>query len=131
MEHIKSMKEGDGSSRSRKGVIAVDFDGVIHGYSKGYQNGVIYDDPVPGAREAMEKIKSLGYKVWIFSARDNEQAIKEYLEKNNIHFDRVHMGRKPPSAEIFIDDRAINFSGDWDKTLQEVQTFVPWLKKNK
>lgn len=29
--------------------ISIDFDGVIHQYSKGWQNGEIYDPPIRGA----------------------------------------------------------------------------------
>ena len=33
--------------------IAVDFDGFIHKYSKGWHDGSIYDEPVEGAAEAL------------------------------------------------------------------------------
>lgn len=42
-----------GRYRKVSRTIAVDFDGVIHKYSKGWQNGSIYDEPVEGAKEAL------------------------------------------------------------------------------
>lgn len=123
------MKLNEEQEKPKQGVIAVDFDGVIHGYSKGWQKGLIYDEPVPGAKEGMENLKKLGYKIWIFSARLEDTGIKEYMEKWQIPYDRIHMGRKPMQAEMFIDDRAINFSGNWTATLEEVKTFVPWTKR--
>jgi methionine salvage enolase-phosphatase E1 len=52
--------------------IAVDFDGVIHGYSEGYKDGSIYDDPVEGVAEAMRKMKEEGHKIYIFTTRTNK-----------------------------------------------------------
>jgi len=40
--------------------IAVDFDGVIHKYSKGWHNGQIYDGPVPGCYDAMCLLRDRG-----------------------------------------------------------------------
>jgi hypothetical protein len=117
----ESLKKGD--------VIAVDFDGVIHGYSKGWQKGIIYDAPVPGCKEALEQLRTAGYKIWVFSARQEEAGIKEYMEKNDLPYDRIHMGRKPMQAALFIDDKAITFTGNWDQTLKDVENFLPWTKK--
>jgi hypothetical protein len=34
----------------------MDFDGVIHKYSKGWLDGSIYDEPMEGAKEQLAKI---------------------------------------------------------------------------
>ncbi|MEO0641374.1 MAG: hypothetical protein AAFY70_16695 [Bacteroidota bacterium] len=52
--------------------IAIDFDGVLHLYSKGWNGGEIYDPPVPGAKEAMQKLKAQGHTLYIFSTRSNK-----------------------------------------------------------
>src|SRR5690606_42044179 len=36
--------------------VAVDFDGVIHAYSRGWQDGSIYDEPVPGAVDGLRQL---------------------------------------------------------------------------
>jgi hypothetical protein len=51
--------------------IAIDFDGVIHGYSKGWNGGAIYDPPVPGVKEALDALKAEGHYLMIFSTRTN------------------------------------------------------------
>ena len=57
-------------ARKRRYSIAVDFDGVIHRYGKGWHDGTIYDEPIEGAREALARIHQR-YKVVIFSTRVN------------------------------------------------------------
>jgi hypothetical protein len=52
--------------------IAVDFDGVIHRYSRGWQGGAIYDGAVPGAIEGLMRLLLAGYRVVIFTTRCNE-----------------------------------------------------------
>jgi len=49
--------------------VALDFDGVIHKYSKGWHDGTIYDDPIEGAFEYMKSLMEEGYCVFILSTR--------------------------------------------------------------
>jgi hypothetical protein len=36
--------------------IAVDFDGVIHDFSKGWHDGTCYGDPLPGSLDALRSL---------------------------------------------------------------------------
>jgi mitochondrial fission protein ELM1 len=138
--------------------IAIDFDGVIHKYSKGWQDGKCYDIPVDAVFEAIRKIFDEGHSVFIFSTRSPKQ-IKRWMKENTYESDYVHNGmgadpddycypkfgftvkvipfwkkfwneknvvgitkRKLP-AHCYIDDRAINFKGDWEQTLTEIKNF--------
>jgi len=111
--------------------IAVDFDGVIHKYSEGWKDGTIYDDPIPGAFEAIKSFMESGYAVFIHSTR-NEFQIAEWMNQqtdkfqtfpldegmlnngkffNNTNF--VGVTNKKLPAQYYIDDRAIRFPGSW------------------
>ncbi len=59
--------------------IAIDFDGVIHAYSKGWQDGTVYDDNVKGVFTAIRQMFDAGYSVFIFSTRSPKQ-IKKWLQ---------------------------------------------------
>jgi len=125
-ELIRLMGEGkiklDGTDFYGKKTLAVDFDGVIHRYSKGWLDGEIYDKPVEGAREALQKL-SEDYRIVVFSARaktpEGRKSIKKWLEKHKIPFDEI-TSNKPP-AFAYIDDRAIRFES-WGKTLKALET---------
>ncbi|MFJ9114445.1 hypothetical protein ACIRJO_02730 [Streptomyces sp. NPDC102394] len=52
--------------------VAVDFDGVVHGYSRGWADGTIYDPPLPGAIDALHLLMD-EHPVFIFTTREPEQ----------------------------------------------------------
>ena len=93
--------------------IAIDFDGVIHQYSRGWCDGSCYDRPMEGSIEALKKLKRR-YKIIIFTARDDLEAVECWFED--------HMGwapeitNKKPKAFVYIDDRAIRFT-NWKDIL--------------
>src|SRR5687767_3473124 len=99
--------------------IAVDFDGVIHRYGKGWHDGSVYDEPMPGAREALARIHQR-YRVVILTTRVNpglhggdEQlaSVEAWLERRGFvkgeHYDEVTHEKVP--ALVYIDDRALHF----------------------
>lgn len=51
---------------------AVDFDGVIHAYSRGWQDGTIYDEPAEGALEGLRTAMTWD-AVFVLTSRDPEQ----------------------------------------------------------
>lgn len=106
-----------------KKTIAIDFDGVIHKYSRGWADGTIYDKPMEGAKTAMAQLVKKGFKVIIFTTRLSTrysgkeeyiiiEEMFEWLEKygfkQEIHFHDMTC-EKPP-AMVYIDDRAIRFT---------------------
>lgn len=103
--------------------IGVDFDGVIHKCSKGYYDGTIYDEPVEGAYEALERLSSQ-YTVIMYTAkakpdrglvngRNGTELVWEWLEKHDMAKFVNKVTAEKPRAVCYIDDKAIEFT-DWD-----------------
>src|SRR6266540_4074984 len=112
--------------------IAVDFDGVIHAYSRGWQDGSIYDEPMPGAFDALRTLMER-YAVFIHTTRNAEQVARWindqqgppvcYGSADRIEFWNTQgvllvTDRKLP-AVAYIDDRAIRFES-WPQTLDDL-----------
>ena len=103
----------------KKKTIAIDFDGVIHRYSKGWQGmGNAYDPPNPGAVAAIKELNQRGYRLVVFSSR-NVDIIKEWLSKHDLseYFDEITNTKIP--ARVYIDDRGYRFTS-WEKTMEEL-----------
>jgi hypothetical protein len=103
--------------------IAIDFDGVIHKYSKGWLDGSIYDEPNEGCFEALQELFNLGYELVIYTCRANDPVgaeqmavwMQEQMKKTNTAFNFSYTAYKPV-AKCYIDDRAIRFL-NWRDTL--------------
>ena len=114
--------------RDKRPVICLDFDGVIHRHLLGWHGrGVIPDVPVDGAQEAIKRLRRR-FVVVVHSGRcaseDGIAAIERWLVKHGIHVDMVCATK--PLAEVYVDDRAIQFKGNWDATMREIMAFRHW-----
>jgi len=110
-------------------VIAIDFDKVIHKCSKGFHDGTIYDDPVEGTKEALEKLSSK-YTLVIFTCKaradrpkingkTGSELIWEWLHKHDLAKYISDITGQKPRAKYYIDDKAIKFE-TWEQTLEEI-----------
>jgi hypothetical protein len=130
-------------------IVLVDFDGVIHSYSSGWQGiSIIQDDPVPGAIKFLtdhlpcpDELGAMapeyvGPIVQIFSARSRtwrgRRAMRTWLIRHGLHpsyfRERIlKLPRTKPAAFLTIDDRAICFTGSFPTT-NDMRTFTPWNK---
>jgi hypothetical protein len=100
--------------------IAIDFDGVIHKYSKGWQDGTIYDGVVPGAIGAINALLKAGYSVFIFSTRGPKQIKKWLREHHSNHL--LYMSQGDFMDQYYpmtkIDEQIINSEEDATAKLQ-------------
>lgn len=130
-----------------KPILAVDFDGVIHSYGKGWQDGVIYGEVVPGFFEWAERVRHQ-FKLVIYSSRsktaDGVTAMGLWLHEQRNKWLKAGGERHPtepleiefahekPAAWLTIDDRAIRFTGDWSDpalSAESMRAFKPWNVK--
>jgi hypothetical protein len=83
--------------------VALDFDGVIHRYSRGWQGGKIYDPPVLGAGDAVRVILDQE-AAFVFTAREDLHAVVEWIEKE---LGIPAIADSPVTARTFWNDRGI------------------------
>ncbi len=109
----------------KRRTVCVDFDGVIHSYLSGWQGeAVIADPPIHRVDLAISQLRK-NFRVVVYSARcrtpEGIQAIRAWLARNNIEVDDV-CEHKPP-AFVYVDDRAVHFTGNWEDTIQQIHQF--------
>lgn len=107
--------------------IAVDFDGVIHQYSQGWQDGSIYDPPMMGAEDGLRLLMER-FAVFIHTTRNTNDVAKWVTEKLHIptqtytceyvpmfwnERDAILVTNHKLPAVAYIDDRAHKFT-NWN-----------------
>ena len=108
-----------------KKTIMIDLDGVLDNYTH-------YTEEIPdiknGAREFIEQL-SKDYELILFTTRSPKLSV-EWLQQNKIdkYFKDVTNIKYP--AYIYIDDRTINFNGNYSKTLEEIKNFNVYWKNS-
>jgi hypothetical protein len=130
--NAQAIRKGSGGKEERtlRKTIAVDFDGVIHTYDRGWHDGTIYGEVMPGFREWLNRLPSEHFLVVVHTSRDEDE-VKLWLHGKGISLPVSN--RKPP-AWVVIDDRAIRFDGHWDDARLSVQSlhgFLPWNVRKK
>jgi len=76
--------------------------------------------PIKGAKKALEKLTEDGWKIIIYTSRgwSDYDKIEKWLIKHKIPFRRIVCGKL--FARYYIDDRAIEFRGDWNEVLDKI-----------
>ena len=110
--------------------LAIDFDGVIHNFDKGWYDGTCYGEPIEGSIEALKKL-SEKYNIIIFTGKalpdrplvngkTGKQLITEWMEKYNLlqYIDNITYSK--PRAEYYIDDKGIFFNNNWEEILNKI-----------
>lgn len=122
--------------------VAVDFDGVIHAYSRGWQDGSIYDDLMPGAIIGLSRLMQR-YAVFVHTTR-KPKPVARWIEQRSgygiectTQIDPLRPWRRGPfwnqqgvllvtnrklPAVAYIDDRGIRFE-TWEQALADLVTY--------
>ena len=112
-----------------KKTICIDFDGVIHDYSNGFQGEDVFGGMIPNANIGTSVLKEKGWTIIIFTTRKKTEKLKKWLEDNKITYDYINENPEQPertSGKVIADV----YNGRWDQWLiREIADFEPWQKR--
>jgi len=109
-----------------KKTILFDLDGVLNNYDGKYDKN--YIPTIKDGAYKLIKELSQDYKLVIFTARNSLIASKWIIENGLYEYVENVTNVKEP-AYLIIDDRCINFDGDYDKLRERIKDFEVWYKK--
>ena len=108
-----------------KKTILIDLDGVLNTYTGDFDENII--PPIKqGAYEFIKKLSET-YKIKIFTSR-NLFLVSKWLIKNNLEEYIEDVTNKKEPCYLIIDDRCINFDGNYQKTINHIEQFATWYQ---
>lgn len=121
------------STTYRPKLLAVDLDGTILQYDDIEKP---LGDPIEGIARELGAIKMSGWKIIVWTVRNNLDEIRAHLNKHMIPFDYINENPwQPPdgsakvAAHVYLDDRALTFNGDTQGLAEKILNFKPWYKE--
>jgi hypothetical protein len=131
-------------SDDRRPILALDFDGVVFRYSRGWQGGELYEGATEGFFDWALRASEV-FRLVIFSSRSRTTegiiAMEDWLNAQMAIW-AAASGKRPtlsfefsdhkPPAFITVDDRCIRFDGDWSAPALDpgaLRLFKPWTAK--
>jgi hypothetical protein len=119
-------------------ILCVDFDGVIHSYTSGWQGAeVVSDEPVEGAFEFLARAAA-HFNVHVYSSRTSQEgglwAMARWFKRHGWPagkegvLEGLTFPRSKPAAFLTIDDRCYHFQGKWPDP-EQLRSFEPWHEK--
>ena len=109
-----------------KKTILFDLDGVLNTYDGKYDKNNI--PPIKDGAYKLIKELSEDYKIVIFTTRNSLIASKWIIENGLDEYVENVTNVKEP-AYLIIDDRCINFNGNYEELKSKIKDFEVWYKR--
>ncbi len=110
----------------KKKTLLIDLDGVLNDYDGHYNHDFI--PPLRGgAREFVSSIAK-NYDIKLFTCRNKLLAAK-WLRENGLEVYITDITDVKEPCWLYIDDRCINFNGNFGELAASIDEFEPWYKQ--
>lgn len=115
-----------GQEKKVSETISIDLDGVLNNYEKYDKNSI--PEIRKGAKEFIKELYYNGYELILFTNRKPLLESK-WLIENDLDKYFSDVTNVKPIATIYIDDRALNFDGNYNKIINDIKNFKTYWKK--
>jgi len=117
------------ASKNRLPVLAIDADGTLLFPAK----PPLIKPPIPGVIDELNKLRLAGWIICIWTCRSDVFQLKNHLDSFNVPYDYINENplvkfdhSNKMVADVYLDDKGINFDGNTDGLADKILHFTPW-----
>jgi len=122
-------------------IVALDFDGVLAFYD-GWMGPLDFGEINPEGEKLADALNEAGFKIIVYTCRNNitmnmrnnvsnieiENALIEWLVDHDLGFCELYVDSGKPFANVYVDDRAVNFPANKGPALEVFQEIMALVK---
>lgn len=89
--------------------------------------------PIDGVIPQLEALRATGWVIVIWTVRNEDKEISEHLKRLGIPFDYINDhpwnfkgASRKIYADVYLDNRALNFDGETKGLAAKINSFKPW-----
>ena len=119
---------------NRPRLLAIDLDGTVLEYDGDFGHND-FGPAIKGIVEELQQIADAGWKIVLWTCRDDTPQLRELLREQGIPFHYINdhpwngePGSRKIHCDVYLDDKAITFTGVAAGLAQKVLAFRPWWK---
>lgn len=116
----------------RPKIVALDLDGTLLEYDGDF-SGKELGGPLKGMLKEIKTVHDQGWKVVIWTCREDTPELRRHLREHGVPFDYVndHPWNGPDNprkihADVYVDDKNVEFHGNPDGLAQRILSATPW-----
>lgn len=120
------------AQEDRLPILAVDMDGTLLEHTEPPHLG----EPIPGMVEELQKLRAAGWIICVWTCRQDTIDLRKHLDRHGIPYDYVNESPfNPPDnsdkiqADLYLDDKSLNFNGKTEGLAEQIMYFRPWHKE--
>ena len=102
-------------------IVCVDLNGVLDQYT-GWKSPSHWDPPRRGAARFLARLAGQGFRIVVFTTRYAPDA-RRWLRQHGLLQYVADVTDRKPAAHVFVDDRAVCFTGSFSATLKSIRAF--------
>jgi len=116
--------------QEKRAKVCLDFDGVLATYDGKWKGEHYLGKPLPGLKKFLERLTNGDIDVIVLTTRKSKKLIFDWFKKNKLP-PPSSITNKKIRADVYVDDHAVYFDGNFEHLIKTLAKFRVHYKKER